>query len=185
MGLDRALLRLINSTWSSSFLDVAMPVISNLENFIPFLAGLVLWMIFRDGVRGRVTVICLILLVPVTDQISSHVLKPAFHRPRPCRPEAGNEWVVARARCSGRGAFPSSHATNIAGVALLLGWRYRRWAISAALAALMVGYSRVYLGVHYPSDVLGGWILGGLLGAGIAWGGAVLERRWRARRGRD
>lgn len=178
MNLDQTIFFFINGTMTSGFLDFIMPVISNLVYFIPFLAGLVLWMVWKDGVRGRLTVAALILLVPLTDQISATVLKPAFGRPRPCRAESGLENVNVRARCSSKGSFPSSHATNIGGVALLLALRYRRWALIAGIVAFLVGFSRVYLGVHYPSDVLGGWTLGALL-AGAVFLLVRAVQRWR------
>lgn len=182
--MDVALFRLINITWGWDTLEPFMQFMSDLRMFLPAIVVLVLWMVLRDGVRGRVTVLALICLIPLTDQISATVLKPIFERPRPCREEAGIEGVRVRYRCSGRGSFPSSHATNIAGVALLLGWRYRRAAWLAALIAFLVGYSRIYLGVHYPGDVVGGWLLGLALGAGVIWLAGRGERWWHRRRPR-
>lgn len=185
IALDRAVFHLVNRAGSWIVFDWSMPVISDLKYFIPAIVLLVAWMLVRDGARGRITVLCLAALVPLTDQVSSHLLKPAFQRPRPCREESGMTEVITRARCSGRGSFPSSHAANMGGVAVLLGWRYRRRraaVILAALTAFGVGYSRVYLGVHYPSDVLGGWMLGAGLAAGIAWAGGMGESVWRRRR---
>jgi len=176
---DLWLFHAINNRGTWIVFDWSMPIISKLQYFVPILVLLLLWLAFRDGRRGRITIACLLVLVPVTDQVSSHVLKPAFSRPRPCRPEAGLDHVIVRAHCSGRGSFPSSHAANIGAVALLFALRYRkrRVAFIAALCAFLVGYSRVYLGVHYPSDVLGGWSLGGLLGGAVAMGARWVERR--------
>lgn len=178
MNLDQAVLKLVNVAWANGLFDALMPFVSNLRNFIPVLVLVVAWLALRDGRRGRVTILVLALLITATDQISSSLLKPAFSRPRPCREEAGLSWVVPRARCSSRGSMPSSHAANIAGAAILLGWRYRRWIWLAALTAFLVGYSRVYLGVHYPSDVVAGWVLGALLGLGAA----LSASRWLDRR---
>jgi len=179
VSLDVLVFRLINITWGFDALAPAMKVLSNPVYWIPVMVGLVAWMLFRDGRRGRITVLVLVLLVPATDQLSSHVLKPLVHRPRPCRAVAAIEGVRTHgAHCSSKGSFPSSHAANIGAVALLLALRYRRWAIPAALIALGVGYSRIYLGVHYPTDVLGGWALG----AAVGWIAAGLGRRldrWR------
>jgi membrane-associated phospholipid phosphatase len=180
VNLDLALFRLINVTWGADVLAPVMKVLSNPVYWVPVMVAFVAWMLFRDGRHGRITVLVLLLLVPATDQVSSHLLKPLVHRPRPCRPEAAIADVETHGvHCSSKGSFPSSHAANIGGVALLLALRYRKWAIPAALLALGVGYSRVYLGVHYPSDVLAGWTLGAVAG----WGAASLALRldrWRA-----
>lgn len=169
MSLDVSLFRLINITWGWDALAPAMRVLSGLVYWLPLLVPLVLWMLFRDGRRGRTTVLLLLLLIPATDQISSHLMKPLVARPRPCRAEAGIEGVRTHgARCSRRGSFPSSHAANTAAAAALLAFRYRRAGVPAALISLLVGYSRVYLGVHYPSDVAGGWLLGAVLGGAAA-----------------
>jgi undecaprenyl-diphosphatase len=174
MSLDTALFRVINITLGADALAPFMRAMSNPRVFLPLIVVVVAWMLWRDGLRGRATVLALVLLITASDQLSSHVLKPLVQRPRPCLPEAGIEGVRTHgARCSHRGSFPSSHAVNIAAAAMLLGWRYRRAAWLAALFAFLVGYSRVYLGVHYPLDVVGGW----LLGAGLGWG-AALGVRW-------
>jgi undecaprenyl-diphosphatase len=169
MNVDIFLFRLINITWGWDVLAPAMKFFSVFKYWIPLLVPLVLWMVVRDGRRGRITVLLLMLLIPATDLISSRVLKPLVGRPRPCRVEAGIEGVRTHgARCSRRGSFPSSHAANAAAVATLLALRYRRARFLAILIAFLVGYSRVYLGVHYPSDVAGGWILGASLGGAAA-----------------
>jgi undecaprenyl-diphosphatase len=179
MNLDLALFRLINIDLGWDSLAPFMKTMSTLKYFLPLIVVLVGWMLWRDGRRGRMTVLALIVLLPVSDQLSSHVIKPAVGRPRPCRPEAGIEGVKTHGvHCSSRGSFPSSHAVNIAAVAFLLWRRYRRAAWVAALLVFLVGYSRIYLGVHYPLDVLAGWVLGGALGGGVALGTRRIEVRW-------
>ncbi len=185
MNVDVALFRLINITLGWDGLAPIMRVASNITYWVPVILALVVWMLWRDGLRGRVTVVSLILLIAASDQLSSHVLKPLVGRPRPCRPEAAIEGVRTHgARCSSRGSFPSSHAVNIAAAAVLLALRYRRAAIPAFLIAFLVGYSRIYLGVHYPLDVLAGWTLGAALAALTARGASRFQAWWEHRRGR-
>ena len=178
--LDLALFRLINLRCETDLLEPVMKTLSDLESFLPAILILVIWMVWRDKRRGRFAVLALIVLVPLTDQISSHLLKPAFDRPRPCREEAGIEGVRTHGvGCSHRGSFPSSHATNTAGAGMLLALVYRRWSIAvASILVFLVGYSRIYLGVHYPSDVLAGWVLGAGLGLLVWRGMRLAENRW-------
>jgi undecaprenyl-diphosphatase len=167
---DVALFRLLNIDLGWDRLAPLMKTVSGLETFVPALAVLLLWMAVKDGTRGRVTLLALLVLVPLSDQLSSHLLKPWVGRPRPCRVEAGIEGVKTHGvHCSSRGSFPSSHAVNTAAPFFLLWWRYRRKGVAAVGIPLVVliGYSRIYLGVHYPGDVAAGWGVGAILGVGI------------------
>lgn len=181
MNPDVALFHLVNITWGWDALAPFMKGVSNPVYFAPLVLVLIVWLGFRDGIRGRAVLLTALVLITATDQVSSHLLKPLIHRPRPCRTESGLVQVQTHgARCSGKGSFPSSHAANIAGLMILFGLRYRRWMIAALMLAFLVGYSRLYLGLHYPSDVLGGWALGGLMGWGAAWISSAIQKRWEA-----
>jgi undecaprenyl-diphosphatase len=108
--------------------------------------------------------------VGVGDFLGSQ-LKWLVERPRPCRALSG---VQELAGCGGTFSFPSNHALNTAAAAAFLQVLYPAtgW-VSWPLVA-MIGFSRVYVGGHYATDVLGGWAVGGLLGAGVA----LLLLRW-------
>jgi len=169
--LDEAVLLWIHQGWRSPWADAFFPWITNASHFVvPLGIAWILLLIF-GGRRGRVMAVMLGVTLLLTDQISSHVIKPWVARTRPCFEVAGVEALMAQVRSS---SFPSSHAANIFGAATMLslgagGW----WRLTYALA-ILVGLSRVYVGVHYPSDVVAGMALGILVGATVwALGGAL------------
>jgi len=161
---DLALLHAINSGWASPIADRFFSFITHEKNFfIPALL-IVVGLCVKGGKKGRWLVAALLLNVLVTDQLSSHVIKPLVQRPRPCQ-ALGD--VRSPDGCGPAYSFPSSHATNSGGLMTLVSLAYPGWTPVAATFALLVGLSRVYLGVHYPSDVLGGFLLGFLCALGV------------------
>ena len=123
-----------------------------------------LWMDWREAVIGGLT---LGGVVSSVDFLGGQ-LKWLFERVRPCR--ALSEAVTLDpGGCGGLYSFPSNHALNTAAAAAFLQVLYPKsgW-VSWPIAGL-VGFSRVYVGAHYVSDVVGSWLLGGILGAGMAW----------------
>lgn len=156
----------LNASAANSFFDLIMPVITNIKYYrIPILIGMGLLAIFGGG-KGRVAVLLALITLTLTDQLSSHVIKPWVGRVRPCHVIEGARFITG---CGNTLAFPSGHATNTMAAAIFFGFFYRRWLWPALGLSLLVSYSRVYLGLHYPSDLLGGWILGGGIAGGIVW----------------
>ncbi len=163
-SIDVAVFRWVNEGWSCPPLDKFFSYITNYHHFeiliLLLLAGLLIW----GGKRGRWVVLALVITVTLTDQVSAHVFKGVFDRVRPCNALTG---VLTPDDKPNSYSFPSSHATNMGGSMTLLALAYPPWAWLCALFAFLVGLSRVYLGVHYPSDVMGGWLLGMAIGWGI------------------
>lgn len=155
--LDKKLFLFINVTLANSVFDQIMPFVTNLNNWkIPILLFWLYLVIAQDR-RGRVVALLVIPVIVCTDQISASVLKPLVGRIRPCYALQQVRLLVS---CGGRYAFPSSHATNLAGFATLYTILYRRqWWWIWGLTGL-IGFSRIYVGKHYPLDVLGGFIIG-------------------------
>jgi len=161
--------------------------------FILCVTPFIVWILATRGKRGRTLVFCALLSLGLADFTSSRIAKNAFWRDRPCRRIAQTgtmsvpdvHLLPGRAMpagyvaspekdCPGSSSFPSSHAANTMAFASVCWWFTRqriRWLWFAI--PIVVGWSRIYLGYHYPGDVLAGWVMGAL----IAW--AVV--RWLAR----
>jgi undecaprenyl-diphosphatase len=182
--LDTRLFTLINVELHHPVLDVVMRAITTQVNWYPVLAGLAVALLIWGGRRGRMAVAMLVIAVAITDQISCSVLKPLVARVRPCNalpPDSFRRLVQATAAFS----FPSAHAANSFAMATVVSWRFPGFAILAYLIAAAVAYSRVYVGVHYPLDAIGGAILGLITGRLSIWIVVALRRRWDAARARS
>lgn len=131
------------------------------------LYAFLLYLLFRYyGKKAFILVVLVALLITISDQVSVHLFKNVFQRLRPCHEPALEGMVYTLGRCGGKFGFISSHASNSFAIAVfmaLLLWKNLRiMAIIMLVWAAMVSYSRVYLGVHYPGDILVGGIVGAL-----------------------
>jgi undecaprenyl-diphosphatase len=176
-SLDVAVFFFINHSLANPVFDVVMPFLTDLNKMrfgqALYLAGW-LWLIVKGGRNGRIAAALLLIGIVVSDQLSSSVLKPLVGRIRPCHTLEGVRLLV---ECGGGLSFPSSHAVNnfCAAVILAAFYRPQRW-LWFSIAAL-VAFTRPYVGVHYPSDILGGAVIG----AGCGYALVVI---WRVIDGR-
>lgn len=167
---DRWLFLKINHDWTSASLNALMPVVTDLHKLSWFRWGVVpaalaLWL-WRGGRRALQVLAVAAVAVGAGDLLAYRVIKPWAARPRP---EYSVLSTVKRAPTGGYYGFPSNHSVNAAAAAAVLSVAYPGGAFAFVGAAGIIGYSRVYVGAHYPGDVMAGWALGALLGWPWAW----------------
>ncbi|GJQ21644.1 MAG: phosphatase PAP2 family protein [Bacteroidia bacterium] len=163
-SIDLGLFYFINHTLQNALFDAVMPVITDLNKIPAVLvavAGLLILLAVKGGGTGRSAVVLLIVTIAFSDQLNSSWVKHLFERVRPCHVLNDVHLLVS---CGSGYAFPSSHAVNNAAGAVVLSFFYRRWTAVFAAFAGLVAFSRVYVGVHYPGDVVGGLVLGAACG---------------------
>ena len=165
---DYFLLDLLNFD-GPPFLDVLMFWISEKVFWIPFYLMLLIWVGMQYSWKHSAMLLVLALLaVGLSDLTTSGLLKPWVQRYRPCRTEAQLPFQIflVNKKCGGAYGFASSHAANFFAMATVIGGFLNRPKLSILVyfLATLVAYSRVYLGVHFPGDILGGAIIG------IGWG---------------
>jgi undecaprenyl-diphosphatase len=175
-SLDARAFRLLNRSIANPVFDAVMPVVTDFSKWRIVL--LLVWcaLVMFGKAKGRWAALMLVPIIAASDQLSSHVVKPILERVRPCDALGGvhlwygPEGWITTAREIARSykasySFPSSHAANITASMLFLGLVYRRWLVPLLMIAALVSFSRIYIGVHWPSDVAAGIAIGAL----IAW----------------
>ncbi len=177
--VDAAVFRWINLRMANPLFDAVMPSLAGNRWFIPVAVLGVAGLLWKGGLRARLFVAILLTTLALGDGLVINTLKDAVGRLRPFHDIPEARLLVGR---GGSGSFPSSHTSTWCAITLLAGIYYprTRW-ILVPFAALM-GFSRVYLGAHYPSDVLAGAVLGaGYAAAGLwtfHWLWQTAGRRW-------
>jgi undecaprenyl-diphosphatase len=172
--LDTQLFLWLNSL-HTPWLDGPMVLATERNTWFPLYGLLIGWFVWHYRKMAWKPVLILVLSVAISDQVCSSVLKPLTHRLRPCHEAALQPLIHPVLPCGGLYGFASSHAgTTFAlavGLWLLLGRTYPavRWLF---LWATLVAYSRVYVGAHYPLDILAGAGVGTL----AAWGIVKISR---------
>ncbi len=170
--VDKLVFTFVQTKLSAKWLDGIMLVIRNPLTWIP----LYIFMLYRVLKLERsvaLKFICLsILCFAITDYSTAHFFKPMFERLRPCYDSETEGVVRGIIGCGGKYSFPSNHASNHFGLAAF--WFYSWYLITRHkwhwlwVWAALISYAQVYVGVHFPLDILGGAVLGFGVGMSLA-----------------
>lgn len=173
IAFDKALMVQINSEWNTPQLDWLFKHIRETYFWIPLYLFFVALVLVNFGKKGWLWILAGVLTISITDQVSSNLIKEFVFRLRPCRDPSMAEHLRFFIRyCPGSSSFTSSHATNHFGFACFVIFTLRRylgqWVNILLGFAAAVAYAQVYVGVHYPIDVICGAIIGSCIGTGMS-----------------
>lgn len=178
LQLDRELFTFIQTKLSSQSIDWLFLVLRNAITWIPLYAFVLYWIIKKQKKFAWQFIFLTLVVFAITDFTSASVLKPLFMRLRPCYDPELHFNVRDLIGCGGRYGLPSTHASNHFGLAsfwfFTISWMSNRKWWWLWLWAFLIGYSQVYVGKHFPGDILLGAVLGTLVGTLFA----ILFRRW-------
>jgi len=178
-NIDVSILYWINGH-HSDFLDQVMIFASGKLTWVLFYLFLLFLIIKKHKYKAILAVLFIAIAITLSDQTSVRLFKNIFIRLRPCHQPGVMENLRMIIGCGGQYGFVSSHAANSFAFAAFIIPLFKKWWISMMMIlwGLLIIYSRVYLGVHYPSDVIAGSIVG-MFAGGIAFGlFFITEKKW-------
>ena len=186
-SIDKQIFHFVNQDLANSLFDMIMPYLTDYDKYLigrVVVGILYIYLLWKGGKKGRIIALLLIPLIAFSDQLSSSVIKKFVMRPRPCHEINGiivADYIRSVAYPCGSGfSFPSSHAVNNFAVATFFSFYYRRWWWAFICFATVIAFSRVYLGVHFPADVIGGAIIGVACAYFIIWLWQLVSKRFPA-----
>lgn len=170
--LDHQLFYAINTGLSNLVFDWLMPILRNRYTWIPLYFFIVYYLIKNLKIKGLYLSLTLIACFAFADFTSASLIKKAIKRPRPCNEITFKSQVIMRVNCGSGFSFPSTHATDHFAIALFLVcvFKNNNKYVSIALIswAFLIAFAQVYVGVHFPIDVICGAIYGAIIGCAFA-----------------
>jgi undecaprenyl-diphosphatase len=162
----------INTGMANIVFDIIMPFLRNPFTYIPVYVFFATWLVYNFKMKGVYLILFGFLTFALSDQISAHLLKFLVQRPRPCNDTFMAGHVRLLVPCGGGFSFPSTHATNHFAFSFffigILPRGFRGMKFLLVLWAATVSFAQVYVGLHFPIDVLFGAALGSFIGLFVA-----------------
>ena len=174
-SVDMNLIIWIHQYSSNNLFDIIMPFTTNKNNWKLPIVGLIIILGFFSGQRGKLTLTILIISLSFTDAICAQILKPFFERIRPSHLNIENiNLLISK---GGKWSMPSNHAANMFSLAIVLSYFYKKYKPLLLLLAILISFSRIYVGVHFPGDVIVGGCIGFFISSSllILWGKVKLR----------
>ena len=160
--IDVAILKFFNLKIACPPFDFFFLTITDFHIWRWPIALSIVLLLWRGGAKARWMILLAIITAVIIDPTVYYLIKPLIARLRPCH-EPALAWIRTIDGCGGKYGFPSSHASNVFGMVMIIGSFYKSSRYYLYPIAILVALSRVYLGLHYPSDILGGAVYGMLI----------------------
>ncbi len=178
---DQALFKKINTDWANSFFDALMPFLRNSLHWLPLYLFIITFVLLNFKTKGIWWIVFFFCTIALTDMTGTYLFKHNVERYRPCADPAFTDNVrLILKQCAGGFGFISNHAANHFGMAVFFFITFRHllkgWGIVVLLWAASIAFAQVYVGVHYPLDVLCGAIVGIIFGITT---GTFFNKRFR------
>lgn len=159
--LDKSVFAFFNQDIANPLFDKFFPFITNPAHWLLLFIAFFIWLIFKAGRKGKICALALLITITLSDGLNSRLIKPAVNRDRPCHEKTIYSRTLVH--CGGGKSFASSHAANNFAAAVVLSFFFIKMSWLFFSIASLVAFSRVYVGVHYPIDVVSGAIIGSLI----------------------
>ena len=159
--LDKALMIFFNKSITNSLFDFIMPIITSKDFLTVIGTLLIFYLAVFCGKKGKIAILVLIFAAGASDAICAQIIKPWVGRIRPSH--EFNEFINLLVSKGGKWSFPSNHAANSFAFATVLSYFFEQKKVVLFALASIIAFSRVYVGVHYPLDIICGAIIGYIL----------------------